>query len=163
MHSVHTQLTLAARMVRPGCAQCAQAVRARRALGRVLAVPRPCRSLAWPCRRPCVARLHGRVVALCRDTTPCLMPLLVTIHILYHDLAQRPSFLLPYHDTNNCIVTHLNQSNPHLCHDTKRCIATQSTSHPGPRPCHDTMLCIVTHLSSQAMSVRAAGCVMAPG
>ena len=30
VHSVHTQLTLAARMVRPGCAHCAPAARALR-------------------------------------------------------------------------------------------------------------------------------------
>ena len=113
-------------MVRPGCAKCAQAARARRALGRVVVVPPPCRSLA----AGRVTGLGGRIVALCRApahivglplalsqpwlcciaTQPAATPLipncpLVTIQILYRDTIPPACQASSCHDTFYYIVT----------------------------------------------------------
>ena len=147
---VHTQRTMAVRMVRLGCAHCVPAARApRRVVARSGAVsqahpvvsqrtPGRVAVHGWPCRccaaRPCaISQRLPRSCRVCIATQPTTKP------------------LPPYHDTIDCIVTRLQPDcplvkiqrlyrdttpqwpAPRLCHDIARCITTQSTSHSSLR------------------------------
>ena len=110
---VHTQRTLAARTVRPGCAHCAQAARA---LRRVVASSVRCRRHRRPCRRP------GRPCRkLYRDTPSTktmrvLQPVAGRVAALYRNTTSCQASTC--HDTTDCIVTCPLARLP-ACHDTK--------------------------------------------
>ena len=176
---VHTQLTLAGRMVRLGCTQCVQATLARRTLGYVVAMPRPCRRPRRPYRGP-VLRAPARIASLPLAVS---QPWLCCIAI---QPVTTPS-LPPSHGTINCIVTHLSQTV--RLSRYKYCIVTQPPSDQStllsrykqlyrdtlqsvkPPPvtiqnlyrdtlpcdqafsCHDTIDCIVTLTPSQVLSL----------
>ena len=79
--------------------------------------PQPCRVTGvWPCRRRCAGRQACRVASLPRDTKPCLMLLLVTIHhsvLQYKNQAASPcwsQYTLVYCNTPKCIVTEREQA-----------------------------------------------------
>ena len=93
---------------------------------------RPCRNLAWPCRRPrrsCrrpTARPAWPCRSLGRDTTRASSPPSGHDTNIVLRPIPLPILLLPCHDTPDCIVTHpASQASLLLCHNTIWCIATQ--------------------------------------
>ena len=144
-------------MVRPGCTQCAQAAHARRALGLVVAMPRSCRGhapvVSWPCRSPCTAVSWP----ISRHIAVSQAPLLVTIQILYRNLAPTTcriaALVVLYRDTasDHTFSAPLSQYNQ-LYRDTP-----SQTVHSC---CYVTIQCFVLrpHSNGQAMRVRSPPC-----
>ena len=92
-------------------------------------------AVSWPCRAPCMA-VSWPCVATQRLAS---CPLLVTIHILYRDLASASCYIAAH--------TLLSQYHTLYCDAIHQPVI--------PHFCHDTMLCIVIYSSSQATRARA--------
>ena len=175
---MHTQLTLATRMVRPGCTPCAPAARTSSCRGaqwrRVVAQNRSCRRHRRSCRR-CVVRSPERSVPRVLWLPPAVSP-------LYRDIAQRlsrasvtirpfvsrpsPPIVRPLHGHRSLLRAGWSCRGP--CwpyHGAGSVVSWPSPGrvvaprlrpgHTSPSQCHDTIHCIMTQMGSSPFLVSA--------
>ena len=117
---------------------------------RVAACGRPCRSL-WP---TVSQRLHGRVMAYIATQRRVSSPLLVTIQILYRDLAPvaRATARIAAPSAVSWLTVAVSQA--------ESSVVSWPTMHTCCALCHDTVYCIVTQNSKWAVAQPAAFCLV---